>query len=62
MTSVPIPFIVKSPSTFLTVVCLALTVAAFGYVAYLLGKHHQRVSKAKKFGHNHHHDGRHGNH
>ncbi|MBI5247172.1 MAG: hypothetical protein HY923_08315 [Elusimicrobia bacterium] len=62
MTTVTIPFIVKSTNPLLTFVCLALVLAAFGYVAYLLGRHHHAKRKAKKLGHNHRHDGSHGNH
>ena len=62
MTSVAIPFIVKNHSPVLTFVCLALVLAAFGSVAYLLGRHHHAKRNAKKLGHNPRHDGRHGNH
>ena len=62
MTSVQIPFIVKSPSPLLTFVCLGVTILAIGYVAYLLSRHHHAKRKAKKLGHNPRHDGRHGNH
>jgi hypothetical protein len=62
MTSVPIPFIVKSPTPLLTFLCLGLTLAAFAYVAYLLGRHHHAERKARQQGRNRRHEGRHGNH
>jgi hypothetical protein len=62
MTALTIPFISKSNSPFLTLLCLVLVGAAIGVTVYLLCRHAHGHHKAKKQGVDRRHDGRHGNH
>lgn len=61
MNPITIPMMVKSQQPVLTFVMLALVIAAFAGVCWLLGRHHHHARKRKKHGQSPH-TGHHGNH
>ncbi len=62
MNSIILPTVHKSGSNLiLTYVLFAAVLGAIGFVAYMLGRHKHRTSKAKKRGLSPH-TGHHGNH